>query len=94
MLMSDGATVAETKTDAAGTFSVQVPPGRYDIHIIQSVMFGARIKAADLHEGQQAIPPLTAHFNYGQNEEGIVTEGGAMVISRCSVRYAVMHPLR
>jgi hypothetical protein len=87
---SDGKIVVG-KVVEDGTFSVIAPPGVYDVVIRSNIMYGARVKAATLHEGYQSLGEVPVVQEGGAMEAG--TTMGAMASTIVGPRYWVRHPL-
>lgn len=92
-LEKEGALVAEVKTDENGAFSVSAPVGTYDVVIRQNAIFGARIREASLHEGEQSLQPLKTYVDMG-NGEAMTTVGELVSTYRYPMSYVFKHPLR
>ncbi len=95
-LRSSGATIAEVKSDKQGDFLISVAPGKYDIYIRQNAMFGLRILAAELHEGEQSLQPVRTHFAMRSEQEGsypeTATVGELVATYKYPISYLLRHP--
>jgi hypothetical protein len=97
-LENQAGVAASTKTDATGNFTLSASPGTYDIRLRQNVLFGNRVLAANLHEGEQSLQPIRTHFATRSMEdngqETFVTVGEVTATLTYPFAYAVRHPWR
>jgi hypothetical protein len=94
-LEANGVQIVEAKSDEAGNFRISAKPGVYDIRIRQGVLFGNRVFAADLHEGEQSLQPLrTRLIGYGSSDGSDTTDitMGEVVEIKSSFAYDLKHP--
>jgi hypothetical protein len=88
-------TIAQTKTDAHGNFEIAVEPGRYDINIRQSPLFGKMVVGANLHAGEQSLQPVRTQFGMRGGSEGEFVTMGVMVSTyKYPISYLFKHPVR
>jgi hypothetical protein len=86
-------TAATSQTDEKGNFTLTVEPGKYDVTIVRNIFVKSRIPNAELHEGQQTIPPLRIDFARNSTYE-TVTLGVVVSTYRYPVSYLFKHPIR
>jgi hypothetical protein len=94
-VVADQKIIAETKADAHGNFEISAEPGRYDINIRQSPLFGKMIAGANLHAGEQSLQPIRTQFGMrGGSGSDFVTMGTVEAIVRYPISYLFKHPVR
>lgn len=91
-LEANGTSVSETKTDEHGEFRISAQPGVYNVVIRQNALFGTRIFAASLHEGEQRLQPLKTHVELANG--GTTMMGELVPVITYSPSYVFKHPLR
>jgi len=94
LLRSGEEVVALARTDAQGNFLISAMPGRYDISIGPNVFFGAHIHAADLHEGEQSLPPVRISYLPDHENSVEITSGELIATYKYPISYLFKHPLR
>ena len=92
-LIADEKTAAMGETDQAGNFTLAAEPGKYDVVISRNVFQRSRIPNAELHQGDQIIPPLRIGFDQHATFQ-TVTMGVVVSTYRYPVSYFFKHPLR
>ena len=95
-LRASNSVVATAKSDQFGNFRVAAKPGTYDVVIRQNALFGMRVAATTLHDGEQSLQFIKTHFYYvhddGSSYESGVTMGAMVSQVKYSFTGVIRHP--
>jgi hypothetical protein len=91
LLIADQKTIASTKSDKNGGFSIAVAPGNYDIVVWQNILYRTQITNAALHEGEQSLQPIRVSFH--ETTVDTVTGGELVATYHYPISYLFKHPL-
>jgi hypothetical protein len=98
--VTGGSSVMQVSTNAVGEWRAELAPGTYDVIVRNGPMFGERMKAVELHAGEQSFAPLNERFDLGHlgikdhGAQETVLMGELTATYRYSVSYIFKHPLR
>lgn len=101
LFIQDEKAVLTVTTDSSGHFTATLPAGRYDVVFRSGVLFGERVKNADLHQGHQEFSAVRERFAYGhltekdQTTETFVTVGEVIGVPwyGFTPRNLLLHPV-